>query len=75
VANNYEYLVPEQRLAKANYFRSIAIGYRRNAETMRRRFWWQWLFFIYPDPRLSVVFLLEADKYEARAVEIEATLK
>jgi len=72
---NYEHLIPAQRLQKSNHLRAVAAEYRRNAEMMRRRKWWQWFLFVHVDPRLSVVFLLEADKYEARAIEIEATLK
>jgi hypothetical protein len=75
MGHNYEHLIPAQRLEKACLLRKTAAEYRRNAETMRRRKWWQWLLFVHIDPRLSVVFLLEADKYEARAVAIEATLK
>lgn len=70
----YEHLLPAERLKRAQDFRNIGAEYRRNAHTISHKKWWQRLLFIHIDPRLAATFIQEAEKYEARAAEIEATL-
>jgi hypothetical protein len=51
--------------------RKIAAAYRRDAEIVGRRKWWQVILGIRPDPRLKVVFLLAAEDFDRRADEME----
>lgn len=51
--------------------REIAAAYRRDAEIVSQREWWQVLLCIHPDPRLKAMFLQYAIEFDARADAME----
>jgi hypothetical protein len=63
-----------QEIERLRRYRYLAARYRRDAELISRRTWWQWFLFIPVDYRLVTVFMIEADKWTEQADTLQAKI-